>query len=181
MRGGRDDRAGPAQKCSVEIALALPSDLDAFVRLAGEVEGLFGPMVGEPEFHDFLRRNTQHRPALVARTVRGASEVAGGVVFSDRHHPTYTVSWLVVSAPHRDRGVGESLLAEGFRRWVRLPCLVELATFGEDHPGARSRSFYERLGFRPQEYVDNGPEGGTRQMFRLQLATLPAWVADPGS
>lgn len=32
------------------------------------------------------------------------------------------------------------------RRFVRAPGVIEVVTFGPDHPGAESRAFYERLG-----------------------------------
>jgi predicted N-acetyltransferase YhbS len=47
-----------------------------------------------------------------------------------------------------------------------------VVTFGADHPGAVSsgaRVFYERLGFSPAEAADPGPEGGSRQVYRLAI------------
>lgn len=49
------------------------------------------------------------------------------------------------------------------------PGVVEVVTFGADHPGAAesgARVFYERLGFTPAEAAQPGPEGGSRQVFR---------------
>ncbi|GGQ59154.1 hypothetical protein GCM10010195_13450 [Kitasatospora griseola] len=52
-------------------------------------------------------------------------------------------------------------------------CLHRLVvTFGADHPGAvtsGARVFYERLGFSPAEAAENGPEGGSRQVYRRAL------------
>jgi RimJ/RimL family protein N-acetyltransferase len=59
---------------------------------------------------------------------------------------------------------------------VLPPAVVRLVTFGVDHPGARSRRFYERLGFEPVAVVDHGPEGGSREQFELRFDFLPDWV-----
>ena len=151
-------------------------DFDGFLGLAAEVEDLFGPLVGEPGFHDAVRRNIARGSALVA--VRAsASGLVGGLLFSHHRRPRYSIGWLVVASVERSRGVGQALLADAFRRWVRAPCVVDVVTFGEAHPGARARTFYERLGFEPGERVADGPEGGSRQVFRLGLDRLPAWVS----
>lgn len=52
-------------------------------------------------------------------------------------------------------------------RWPR-PCEIEVVTFGADHPTG-SPVFYERLGFVAGEAAADGPEGGSRQYFRIRL------------
>lgn len=64
-------------------------------------------------------------------------------------------------------------------RHVCYPWTLEVDTFGEDHPGARARRFYERFGFAAAEMLEDGPEGGSRQMFRMSLAKPPAWADQP--
>ncbi len=86
--------------------------------------------------------------------------------------PTHNVRWIVVAEQSRGKGVGRALMAEAMGRFVRGSGSVEVVTFGADHPGARvsgARAFYERLGFTPAEAVDPGPEGGSRQVFRLAV------------
>lgn len=59
------------------------------------------------------------------------------------------------------------------KRFVTGPGTVEVVTFGADHPGAvtsGARVFYERLGFSPAEATDPGPDGGSRQVFRLAVS-----------
>lgn len=83
--------------------------------------------------------------------------------------PAYQVRWLVVSGWVRGRGVGRALMAEAIRLFVTGPGVVEVVTFGADHPGAvesGARAVYERLGFIPAEAAEPGPEGGSRQVFR---------------
>jgi predicted N-acetyltransferase YhbS len=59
-------------------------------------------------------------------------------------------------------------------RFVRSgPATIEVVTFGPDHPGAvtsGARVFYERLGFTPAEATEPGPEGGSRQIYRMTVA-----------
>ena len=150
------------------VRSAVEADFDAFLALAAEVEDLFGPMVGDAGFHGAERKNIARESALVA------DDGAGGLLFSPHR---CSIGWLVVVPAAPSRGLGQALLADAFRRWVRPPCAVEVVTFGSDHAGARSRSFYERLGFAPGELVPDGPEGGSRQVFRLELASRPAWAA----
>ncbi|WUI03034.1 GNAT family N-acetyltransferase [Spirillospora sp. NBC_00431] len=84
--------------------------------------------------------------------------------------PICHIYWLVVSEKARGRGAGRALIADAMRRFVRGPGVVEVVTFGADHPGAvesGARVFYERLGFAAGETAEPGPEGGSRQVYRL--------------
>jgi GNAT superfamily N-acetyltransferase len=157
----------------VRVVDALMSHFDAFLTLASQVEHWFGPMVEEAGFHRAVAKNIDRGSALVA--LDEAGQVRGGLLFSHHAAPEYSIGWLVVDETSRSAGVGQILLAEAFRRWVRPPAEVSVVTFGSDHPGARSRRFYERLGFHAVEIVDPGPEGGSRERFCLTIAELPDW------
>lgn len=157
----------------VVVVEASTQHFDAFIQLAAEVEDWFGPMVNEDGFHAAVRKNTERRSALVA--LDAGTEVVGGILFSRHRAPEYEIGWLVVTAARRSEGIGTALVAESLRRWVQLPAVVSVVTFGVDHPGARSRRFYERLGFEPSDVIENGPDGRSRQRFRLKLETLPDW------
>ncbi|KUL51397.1 acetyltransferase [Streptomyces sp. NRRL F-4489] len=166
------------------IRRAVHQDVPGFLRLAGQVEQWFGPMVGDPGFRAAVERHIDRGAALVA--AGGASPEApgllGGLLFGppaagspgpDRHR----VNWLVVAEGCRGRGVGRALLADAVRRFVSRPGTVEVVAFGSDHPGAEAsgaRRFYESLGFTPAEPAPPGPEGGSRQVYRMRCepATL---------
>jgi ribosomal protein S18 acetylase RimI-like enzyme len=108
--------------------------------------------------------------ALVA-VAPGEPGLLGGLLFSAQP-PAYHVQWLVVSERARRRGVGRALMAEATRRFPPGPAVVEVITFGADHPGASAsgaRAFYERLGFTPAEAAAPGPEGGSRQVYRKTM------------
>ncbi len=138
--------------------------------MAAQVEHWFGPMVEEPGFHDAVNEHIRRETALVA--VSAESSLLGGLLF-DAKPPVFHVDWLVVAEEGRGRGVGRALMAEASRRFVRGPGTVEVVTFGADHPGAVSsgaRVFYESLGFTPAEATEPGPEGGSRQIYRLSVS-----------
>jgi GNAT superfamily N-acetyltransferase len=157
------------QTARVIVRLAGEQDFHGFLGLAGQVECWFGSMVEDLGFHDAVRKHVRRSTAIVA--VSSGPDLLGGLLFAAKA-PTYHVHWLVVSEQSRGKGVGRALMAEAMRRFVRGPGTIEVVTFGADHPGASvsgARVFYERLGFTPAEAVDPGPEGGSRQVFRLAV------------
>jgi GNAT superfamily N-acetyltransferase len=149
------------------VRLAGEQDAPGLTELASQVEDWFGPMAGDPGFRVVPDRHIGRGTALVAVDA-GQAGLLGGLLFSARP-PAYHVRWLVVSGPARRQGAGRALMAEGMRRFVSGPGVVEVVTFGAGHPGAAAsgaRVFYERLGFTPAGAVAPGPEGGSRQVYR---------------
>jgi ribosomal protein S18 acetylase RimI-like enzyme len=146
---------------------AAEQDVPGFIALAGQVEHWFGPMVGDPGFRAVLEKHIRRATALVAAT--DGPDLPGGLLFSASRPPAYHVRWLVVSESARGQGIGRALVTEAMRRFVTGPGIVDVVTFGADHPGASAsgaRVFYERLGFTPGEPAPPGPEGGSRQVYR---------------
>ncbi|MFC8823903.1 GNAT family N-acetyltransferase [Streptomyces sp. NPDC057137] len=161
------------------VRLAREQDLSGFLGLAAQVEHWFGPMVDDPGFSGAVVEHVRGGRALVAvdqlaaaRPETAQPPLLGGLLFGS-DAPTFHVHWLVVSEQARGRGVGAALMAEVMTRFVTGPGTVEVVTFGADHPGAvasGARAFYERLGFIPAETTDPGPEGGSRQVYRLTVS-----------
>jgi hypothetical protein len=53
---------------------------------------------------------------------------------------------------------------------IQPPAELSVTTFGDDNrAGLPARDFYARMGFHAAEMTSNGPEGGTRQVFRRQF------------
>jgi ribosomal protein S18 acetylase RimI-like enzyme len=157
----------------VIVRVAREQDVPGLLGLAAQVEHWFGPMVGDPGFRGAVDKHVRRSSALVA--VSSDVALLGGLLFSAKP-PVHHVRWLVVSAQARGEGVGRALMSDAMNRFVRGPGTVEVVTFGADHPGASAsgaRAFYERLGFTPAEVVEPGPEGGSRQVFRLDLTARP--------
>jgi GNAT superfamily N-acetyltransferase len=161
---------------AVSVEVATGADVPVILGLAGEVEHWFGPMVGNPGFQRAVDEHIAQQRALVAF---GAGREPAGAVLFGGSSPRFAVHWLVVSDRVRGQGVGRSLMSAVMERLTDGNGLaageaVDVVTFGEDHPGAiesGARVFYERLGFTPAEPAPDGPEGGSRQVFRL---TRPA-------
>ncbi|MET4924107.1 GNAT family N-acetyltransferase [Streptomyces sp. PSRA5] len=161
------------------VRLARGRDLSGFLGLAAQVEHWFGPMVDDPGFSGAVVEHTRGAKALVAvdqpaaaRPEAAQPPLLGGLLFGS-DAPVFHVHWLVVSERARGRGVGAALMADAMKRFVTGPGTVEVVTFGADHPGATvsgARAFYERLGFLPAEATDPGPEGGSRQVYRLTVS-----------
>jgi ribosomal protein S18 acetylase RimI-like enzyme len=142
------------------VSEATRGDVASWLEIAREVEPLFGPM---PDFESTLQRNIRRGTALCVRDPNG--HVLGGMLL--RAAPHTQITWLAVRSSARRRGVGHALVAEALRR-CPPPCEVLVDTFGEDSlEGNPARRLYESFGFVPGEYLPDGPEGGSRQRFRL--------------
>ncbi len=145
-------------------------DLDSWLALAAEVEPLFGPLVGESSFISALTRNIDRGSALCVREHDGpvGATVQAGMLFSFRP-PRHEIGWTAVSRKCRRHGLGMLLLSHALTL-VAAPATVVVTTFGPDVAGgASARAFYAKAGFIPSEMTANGPEGGSRQVFRKAI------------
>lgn len=92
-------------------------------------------------------------------TVRDAGGVVVGVTLVTRHFPHVAeVHLMVVERAHHGRGVGSAML-EAIERDAREGGvrLLEVKTLGPSHPDpgyARTRRFYEKMGFLALEETD---------------------------
>jgi len=155
----------------MHVALAQPADLPAWLDLASEVEFLFGPMVADPGFHAALERNIARQTAFCSREQDGAPSkpLMGALLFSATHAPHYKIGWLAVAQRWRRQGVAQMLVEYCFQR-IQPPAELSVVTFGEENLAGRpARHFYERMSFQAAEAAPNGPEGGSRQVFRRQF------------
>ena len=151
----------------MRVQVAQPEDVEPWLRLAAQVEHLFGPMVNEPGFQSALTRNVERGSAFCVRESDGPAGVAlcAGVLFSARP-PVYRIGWMAVSQACRRRGLGTALLTH-VTNLVETPAEITVTTFGPDVAGGNAaRAFYLAAGFAPAEMTDSGPEGGSRQVFR---------------
>jgi ribosomal protein S18 acetylase RimI-like enzyme len=155
-------RTGQSGRVSLVVDDAKPHDVSSWLEVVPEVEPLFGPM---PDFEATLSRNIARGTALCVRDTH--ANVLGGVLI--RLSPHSQISWLAVRRSARGRGIGRALVAEVLHRYSSCPEVI-VDTFGEDNVlGRPARRLYESFGFIPAENLERGPEGGTRQRFRLRL------------
>jgi GNAT superfamily N-acetyltransferase len=153
-----------------QVEVALYRDVRGWLDLAAEVEWFFGDMLGSAGFYRALLHNIERGTAFCVREGGGppGAPLLGGLLFSPARpdRPEYRIGWLSVAERSRRLGVGTALVRRVFELVVP-PATLSVITFGEDiEPGRAARRFYERLGFRAAEAAPNGPEGGSRQVFR---------------
>jgi ribosomal protein S18 acetylase RimI-like enzyme len=136
------------------VQTAHTEDYDAWLRLAAEVEDLFGPMVGEEAFQQTLLKNLQRGTALCVRDQDGPAgiDLLGGLFYSPKP-PIYTISWLAVTQTSRRLGI-DLKLVEAFLERVVPPAELVVTTFSADMDGGEpARRFYIKLGFQEAETV----------------------------
>jgi GNAT superfamily N-acetyltransferase len=131
-------------------------------------------MLDDPEFYRVLLVNIDRGSAYCVRAGDGApgNRLLGGMFFSPpkETRPAYRIGWLAVAERERRRGIGGRLV-EVACGLVVPPATLEVVTFGEDIvPGRPARRLYERWEFVPMEAVPDGPEGGSRQVFRRSFS-----------
>ena len=149
------------------VRLATTADLPGFLGLASQVERWFGPMVDVAGFHNAVKKSAHAGTALC---VDGDNGLDGGILCQRDAH--FQISWLVVSASVRGTGIGSALVRSAMSRFVTAPDTVEVVTFGADHPSneaSRVRRFYLNHGFTAAERAQAGPDGTSRQWFRLAV------------
>jgi ribosomal protein S18 acetylase RimI-like enzyme len=158
----------------MKIVQATMEDISGWLVLAAEVESLFGPMVDDPNFILALEKNINRKSALCVRENNGSagSRLLGGMLFSSAHAPNYKLGWLAVSMNARNKGIATALFNHVIGS-VEIPSEIIVTTFGEDSlEGQPARRFYQKLGFvAMQDEVPNGPEGGSRQNFKLTIGS----------
>lgn len=158
----------------MNVTRAAHEDIEQWLQLAAEVEYLFGPMVDEPHFVEAVEKSIEMGRAFCIREKDGGpgARLLGGVLFSSSNAPIYKIHWLSVSSRVRQQGVGSAIL-EHVLRMVNPPAEVVVTTFGEDIPdGQPARNLYKKFGFVPlDESVPRGPEGGSRQKFKLSIGS----------
>ncbi|HZG13772.1 MAG TPA: GNAT family N-acetyltransferase [Candidatus Bathyarchaeia archaeon] len=156
----------------MNVVNAALEDINGWLELAVEVESLFGPMVEDPKFLQALEKNIQRQTAFCVRENDGmpGSRLLGGVLFSSTQAPAYEIGWLAVSSHARNKGVATELLRH-LLKLIVTPAEISVITFGEEiAEGRPAREFYQKFGFIPvAESIPNGPEGGTRQKFKLRM------------
>ena len=164
----------------MEARVAERADFGPWLKLAAEVEPLFGPTARDPAFQRALSRNIARGTAFCIRENDGCpgSRLVAGLLLSPRP-PIYRIGWLVVTESERRSGLGRAVLNRALAG-IEPPAEILVITFGSDVPGGESaRSFYQKRGFAPGEMSEPAPNGATRQVFRKWLGTGAPQAASP--
>ena len=82
----------------MKVEIATRADIPGWLKLASQVEFLFGPMVDQPDFHRALRKNIDRESAYCVREQDGSAgaPLMGGLFLSFREHH---INWLLFYAP----------------------------------------------------------------------------------
>ncbi|MBB5741920.1 ribosomal protein S18 acetylase RimI-like enzyme [Microbacterium ginsengiterrae] len=139
--------------------LCTPNHIDSWMKLAQDVEYLFGPM---PDLQTHVQRGIRRGTAMVTLE---AETVIGAMLLSGPGKPQY-IRWLAVHPHYRNLGVGGALLASAIRHWPEGDILV--VTFPANHIGGQAaQRLYQQNGFRSQGSTDPAPDGSSRELFVL--------------
>lgn len=149
---------GPLDFSPVKARISTLEDFDQWLRLAREVEPLFGPMVDDPGFREGLKQALSDGSALCVRKADGGSgrTLHGGIVVSREENE---ILWLASAEESRGQGIGKALLEEA------LDCLdrsrpMSVTTFdGSVGEGLPARKLYRMYGFEDSRPGGLNPAG----------------------
>ena len=145
---------------TASVRPSIPEDIDGWLKLAREVEPLFGPMADVPEFRDALAAAIADGQALTSAEPAASSDsgdrVLGGIVISKAGN---SIEWLVVSASARGLGIGGQLLRAALDR-LDPAQPVPVQTFAPSiSEGSAARHLYLKFGFEDDRPMDANPAG----------------------
>jgi GNAT superfamily N-acetyltransferase len=161
------------------IQVATLDDLAGWLALAREVEPLFGPMVGDPSFHAFLRRVFREQRAFCIREDDGppGSPLCGGIAISKSKNE---IGWFAVAERHRGKGFGKALLRHALEHLDRQQ-EIRVQTFDETiSDGRPARRLYQQFGFRDHHPIEPTSNGIPRVVMVRDRENVqkPGFVAD---
>jgi len=129
------------------VRLSNSNDFTYWLKLAKEVEPLFGPMVDDPIFCDGLRKAIREGRAICfaeGGQAGGSEAFLGGILISKAANE---ILWLAVAERSRGRRIGRALLVEALGLLDRTRPIT-VTTFERSlAAGIPARRLYESLGF----------------------------------
>jgi GNAT superfamily N-acetyltransferase len=149
---------------SIKVVPAEVNDILPWLRLAVEVEYIFGPM---PGLDAILARKVAQKRAYCVHYLPG--RLAGAMLLGGAEGG-YWIRWLAVDSDRRNLGVGKALVEVALKTFPS-GSKVYVDTFADDtKDGKAARRLYEGCGFTPFSLVR---EGGIERL-RLCRKTLLA-------
>lgn len=159
-----------------KVRLANMADRPGWLKLAKEVEPLFGPMADDPGFHEGLAFAIQQKNAfcIADEKTGGDPDILGGIVISTEKNE---IVWLAVAHHSRCRGMGAALLSEAINGLDKRKDIT-VTTFDRTVlAGLPARRLYQSLGFNDDTAQGLNPAGfptvtmvRTVQMAKSSLA-----------
>lgn len=142
----------------VKYYLSTLEDYDQWIRLAKEVEPLFGPMVKDPSFNEGLRQAISDGNAFCIRKADGGNgqTLQGGIVVSQEANE---ILWFAVEEKNRGQRIGETLLKEAIQ-YLDHNRPITVTTFdGSVEAGLPARKLYQKFGFNDSRPGEVNPAG----------------------
>jgi ribosomal protein S18 acetylase RimI-like enzyme len=141
------------------VRLSTLHDYADWLKLAKEVEPLFGPMTDDPVFCDGLRQAILEGSALCIIESENEKESGlflGGIVISKEANE---ILWLAIARHSRGQKAGAALLSEAIRQLdYKKP--ITVTTFDQTiEAGVPARRLYESAGFRDLIAAGSNPAG----------------------
>lgn len=141
------------------VRVSTTNDFPDWLKLAKEVEPLFGPMISDPIFCDGLKQVIHERNAFCFTEDEQEGRhrtFLGGIAISKE---TNEIAWFAVFQHSRGRNVGVALLSEALKHLDNTkPILV--TTFDKTvEAGTPARRLYESFGFRDSLEAGFNPAG----------------------
>jgi ribosomal protein S18 acetylase RimI-like enzyme len=128
-------------------------DKNEILRLAEQVEHLFGKMAGNPDFENAVTQCLLHNCVIGAKE---NDEVLGAVVIDNIRNE---ITWLVVDKKARGKGIGHLLLKNAIDSLDRTK-EITVETFDRSaEEGAAARALYEKHGFTDYQNGGRNPAG----------------------
>jgi len=135
------------------------NDYSHWLKLAKEVEPLFGPMTDDPNFCEALRRAILDGNAfcLIESERNARSELfLGGIVISKEVNE---ILWFAVVQRSRGQKIGTTLLVEAMKHLDHTR-RIAVTTFDKTiEAGKPARRLYEAFGFRDSIVAGPNPAG----------------------
>ncbi|MDP4282212.1 MAG: GNAT family N-acetyltransferase [Bacteroidota bacterium] len=136
------------------IRLLTTYDFKAWLKIAGEVEPLFGPMVHSKGFHFGIRQCIRKHNAF---GIEDETNEIAGIIAIDRKKNE--ILWLAVREKSRGKKYGETLLRKAIEELDNKKEII-VQTFAEGVKGGTiARILYEKNGFTDQISMGKNPAG----------------------
>lgn len=140
-----------SDEIDIRIEAAQPEDIAACEAILRDLPDCFGIEEAILEYVDDMRS----MPTIV---VRADGRIAGFATLKQHNDSTSEIHVMAVDRRVHRHGVGRALVGEAARVAAEAgSALLEVKTLGPSHPDpnyARTRRFYEAMGFLPVEEID---------------------------
>ena len=144
------------------IRLVTNEDLEAWLKLAKEVEPLFGKMVECNEFNEGIKETIAKKSAFC---VTDTNNEIGGIIAVDKSQNE--IVWLAVHKKRRSKGFGLKLLKAAIDNLDHFrPIYVQTFCAGTTE-GKAARHLYEQFGFIDYKNAGKNPAGIDTVIMRL--------------